>query len=65
MTRSTYKALTKVLPVCPEFVDQKVLILGGREGSGDERGETLLLALDDLPAVLQARYSRVPAYRNM
>ncbi len=37
-----------------ELVNDGVLVLGGRKGAGHQGGEALLLALEDLPAVLQA-----------
>jgi hypothetical protein len=38
--------------MCAELVNDRVLILGGWEGPSDQSGKGLLLALQDLPAVL-------------
>jgi hypothetical protein len=43
-----------------ELVNDRVLILGWREGARHHGTEALLLTLQDLPAVLQARHARVP-----
>ena len=46
-------------PVGTELVDDGVLVLGWGEGASDQGGEALLLALQDLPAVLQARHAGI------
>jgi hypothetical protein len=48
------------VPVGTELVNDGVLILGRGEGARHHGAEALLLALQDLPAVLQARHARVP-----